>query len=233
MKSLSALAAIVMLSVGVSAHAQTEDEVGDADSFNRPVTYLGLASLPTVTARRDCQGAANCVTLPADNSRATVTLNNLDSVRIPGRTTNSLVCGEFPAQLNLQFWNTGSAASSAFSRFDIVVTVANKVLEDPSLIDPTTGLPFNGRYSFVQIMNEDDPLVGVGELVRRTQVFSRGCRGGLVSRNNLKTAYGLSNAQIDEFFRNPITLTFGVKVDLVGVFRADFLVGARLYGDRR
>ena len=47
----------------------------------------------------------------------------------------------------------------------------------------------------------------------------------------LRDAYGLSEALIKDFFKNPITLTFGVRGSVALVPSATYRVGIRLYGD--
>ena len=112
------------------------------------------------------------------------------------------------------------------------VRIESDVLLDPSLIDPGTGLPFNGVLLESTIttffrMRTLDP----NESDFQFQAMTRSCTAGLVNIRALRDSYGLSNRVIRDFFRNPITVKFGTYGDVSMVTDASFSVGIRLYGD--
>ena len=62
--------------------------------------------------------------------------------------------------------------------------------------------------------------------------LSRHCIGGLVSKRSL-VASGLSETQAKQFFKKPMTITFGSSGTLRIVDFANYFYGIRLYGDSK
>jgi len=82
------------------------------------------------------------------------------------------------------------------------------------------------RCSCHQVL--DDP----GEREQRSMFLSRHCIGGLVSKRSL-VGSGLSEAQAKQFFRKPMTFTFGSSGTVQMVDFANYFYGIRLYGDSK
>jgi hypothetical protein len=113
-----------------------------------------------------------------------------------------------------------------------VITIENDVLNDPTLIDPGTGLPYGGRMTRPLSQYSKWRSLAPGERAGETMSLSRECISGLVSKSSLIEA-GLSPAQAKQFFRNPMTFTFGAAGGMQGVGFARYTYGIRLYGDRK
>ena len=117
-------------------------------------------------------------------------------------------------------------------RLNPTVRIESEVLDDPSLIDPGTGLPFNGVLldqpisTFFEVRSLDQD-----EFDFRRQIMTRTCTAGIVNVRSLRDGYGLSDAVIKDFFKKPITVTFGVRGAVSMMTYADYSVGIRLYGD--
>jgi len=111
------------------------------------------------------------------------------------------------------------------------MTIESEVLNDPNLIDPATGLPFNGSFEtgFSQIT--DTQTFQPGEQATRRNNTTRACIGGLINKASLVQDFGLTAAQADELFKKPITIHLHIQLATAFVDSALVLYGLRLYGD--
>ncbi len=212
----------------------TEADVGDPDSFGRAQTYLGVTQ-GGVILRADCSGfppEAHCIELNPAPATTFVDESDLALINLPGKATNSLLCFTFTPFANWNWFNGTGTQQEAQMFLRPRVRIESVVLEDPSLIDPTTGLPFAGVLfdnpisTFLQNRTLDD-----GESDFQFRATTRSCTGGLVNKRTLRDLYGLSDAVIIEFFKQPITVSFGVLGSVSMVTDANYSVGVRLYGD--
>lgn len=229
------LAAVMLLVVAAPVHAAvTEETVGDPYSFGRAKTYLGLAQAG-VALRADCTGyppdAGPCIELLAAPASTNVDESDLATIVLPGKVTNSLICFTFTPFATWD-WSNGTASTQTATMFlRPAVRVESPALNDPSLINPVTGLPFNGVLvdqtisTFLQSRSLDP-----GESDFQYRATTRSCTGGLVSQRML-TGLGLSDVVIKKIFKRPITISFGVKGSVSMVTDGSYSVGIRLYGD--
>lgn len=231
---LAATAALGMMGISSVATGQTAAEVGDVDSFGRSVKYLGVFQTPSVMVRADCsqvQAPARCITSTDPGTQVDFNETGLGTMRLPGWSTRSLICFSMTARTAYFLRNTrpgdiyGSFAGRA------VLELENSVLNDPSLIDPYTGAPLNGKIVITLSTSGGTDLLKPGEVKTRSASESRDCIGGLINRRMLVDAYGLSSLQASQFFQRPITLRFGSAGSGFGVETGDYWYGIRLFGD--
>ncbi|MFD0724334.1 hypothetical protein [Lysobacter brunescens] len=218
--------------------APTIDDVYDVDSFKRSVTYLGLASAfinlsdtcPVDPANPDelCQ-----VLAPAP---AFTNFNFQDAARIklPAKASNSILCYWFSPVLNIGYGNFGTTPAYGRLRYNPTLTIENPVLDDPALIDPTTGAPFGGKLLTSMSSSESfvvplDPGVSFSERTRDSTV----CMAGFVSKKALIDNYGLTEAQATKFFNKPTTVRLNVTGAAQNVTFASMVFGLRVMGDER
>jgi len=226
----------VGLMKAMGAPGVTVDTVGDPDSFGRAKTYLGLAQTQVVSLQADCTGfppeAGVCIETSPAPATTTVDEPDLATIELPGKATNSILCFTFTPFAQWQWANSTGSPQTAMMFLRPRVRIESDVLDDPSLIDPATGNPFNGVLmdstisTFLQSRTLND-----GESDFQYQATTRSCTGGLVSVRALREGYGLSDSVIKDFFKNPITITFGVYGYVAMVTDASYFVGIRLYGD--
>lgn len=214
----------------------TEETVGDPYSFGRKKTYLGVVQTRPVSLRDDCTGhpaeAGPCVEIVPAPGTTYVDEPDLGTIELPGRSTKSLLCFTFTPFAQWQWFNGTGSQQMARMALRPKVQIESDVLLDPSLIDPGTGLPFNGvllesTISTFYQMRTLEP----NESDYQFQSVTRSCTGGLVNVRALRDSYGLSDRVIRDFFRNPITVRFGTYGSVSMVTDASFSVGVRLYGD--
>ncbi len=220
------------------AAGPTVDDVYDVDSFGRPVVYLGLASAfinlsdtcPTDPSNPD----ELCTVL--NPAPALTAFNYEDSAHItlPAKSTNSLLCYWFSPLLNVTWSNPGATPTLGRLRYNPTLTVENPVLDDPALIDPTTGVPFGGQLltsmsSSEVLVTPLDPGQTFAERTRDSTV----CMAGLISKQALIDNYGLTEAQAKAFFRKPTTIRLNVSGSAQNIAFASMVFGLRIVGDQR
>lgn len=220
------------------AAAPTVEDVGDVDSFGRDVIWLGLTSAfinlsdtcPIDPDNPDelCQVLAPAPALTAFN------FEDAAHITLPGKSTHSLLCYWFSPVLNINYSNFGATRVLGRLRYTPTLTVENPVLDDPALIDPTTGAPFGGQLLTSMTSSESfqvplEPGISVTERSRDSAV----CMAGLLTKRALVESYGLTEAQAREFFRKPTTIRLNVSGSAQHVGFASLTFGLRVVGDER
>lgn len=214
----------------------------DTDSFGRNVKWDGLLQAGVVTLLEDCTPQPGdppagpddrCVTLNAAPAATAFDLPDIGRLTVPGRAASSLLCHWLTPILFFNFANpTGVAQPIANFQLTPYVTIESSELADPALIDPTTGLPFNGKLEtgFAATYQTRKNL-GVGETLLHRESFTRACINGFLSKRALVDVYGLTQAQANAVFRKDITLRFGVRGRAQLVSSGSVIYGLRVVGD--
>jgi hypothetical protein len=214
----------------------------DTDSFGRNVVFDGLLQSGTVTLQPDCTPFPGepplgpddrCVALNTAPAATSFDLPDIGRLTIPGKSAHSFFCHWLTPIAIYDFANpTGVFQPSADFLLYPYVVVESSVLDDPSLIDPTTGLPFGGKLetSFAAIY-QDAQSLDVNQTATRRFSETRVCIGGFLSQQLLTTNYGLTDAQAREVFRHDITLRFGLRGTAALVDSAYVIYGLRVVGD--
>ena len=208
------------------------DDVGDADSFGRNLTWLGLAD-GSVELSADCSsGAEHCQVLAPAPAATAFSFYDIGRIKLPKNASNSLLCYWFSPVLAISYDNPTAAPVVARLNYVPTVTVENAVLNDPSLIDPNTGLPFGGSLLTAVTSSErfEVPLAAGQHLFERER-DSAVCIAGLISKQSLMQNYGLSEAQARQFFKKPTTLRLNVEGSAQFVGDASLYFGLRVVGD--
>ena len=218
----------------------TAAEVGDADSFGNEKTYLGVAQTAGVTIQDDCTGfdpaAGVCIEHAAPPGTTSVDETGLGTIELPKKATDSILCFTF-TQFSTWVWvnSTGSQQTGSMGLF-LTVQIENEALI--GLSDPG-GNPFNG-FLFLDgagiptpagiVVSTSQTTLPDGAFEIQRERTTRSCTGGIVSANSLR-AQGLTEAQIKDFFDEPMTITFGVAGSVSMTDFASFFGGIRIYGD--
>jgi hypothetical protein len=214
---------------GPGIAAVTIDEVGDADSFGRNKIWLGLLS-GYVQLAQDCTGLTDtCQTLAAAPGFTSFDFDNLDTLTLPGRSSHSLFCHSQTPIVAYSAHNSDANPQEFNFRVTPYYTIQSEVLV--GLSDPNTGVPYNGEIEL--------PLTGIfkthtlasGASDSETLTGTRMCIGGLVSLQSLQDSWGLTEAQAEQFFRRPVTITLGIRGNARLVEDANINIGTRFSGD--
>jgi len=225
-----------LLAPGVTAAAApTVDDVGDADSFGRNVTYLGLAQTLAVTVLDDCSASDPTIErcIVANPAPAPTSFNEagLATMNLPAKATKSLICFALTPFIQVQWDNFLATPAQARFSGSALINIDNDVLDDPTLIDPNTGLPFGGVLSLGLSTFSDFHTLQPGETDFKALQMSRSCIAGIVSKRALVDSYGLTETQANQFFKKPMTITFGSRGTFALSSFASYFYGIRLYGD--
>lgn len=218
-----------------SGTAVTIADVGDADSFGRSVTWLGLTSA-FIDLEPACPPPSSpdqlCQTLAPAPSATSFHFVDAARIVLPAKATHSLLCYWFSPVLSVTYDNPTVAPVIARFRYTPTLTVENPVLADPALIDPTTGAPFAGSLLTSMTSSElfEQPVPAGVQFTQHTR-DSAVCMAGLLSRRTLIETYGLTAAQADEFFRQPTTVRMNVAGSAQYVGAANLVFGLRIVGD--
>jgi hypothetical protein len=236
-RSLARAAEPLVLAPGAitAAAAPTVEDVGDADSFGRNVTYLGLAQTLAVTIIDDCTGSDPAVErcIVANPAPASTPFDEADlaTINLPAKATKSLICFGFTPFISVNWQNT--SASTQVARFTASgsIIIENEVLDDPTLIDPGTGLPFGGQLALGLSTWHNSHSIAPGEFESENSSQTRSCIAGIVSKRALVEGFGLSETQATQFFKKPMTIRFGARGSVQSTNFASYFYGIRLYGD--
>ena len=233
-RKLSLSAAKAGTPISISAVAVTDEDVGDSDSFGRNLRWLGLADM-AVELTDTCPGTdpdAGCQVLNPAPAVTPFAFEDLGHITLQGKSTQSLLCYWFSPVLTVRYANPTANPVLARLRYSPTLTVENPVLATPGLIDPTTGLPFDGKLITGMTSSElfEVPLAPGVAFTERTR-DSAVCIAGSISRKSLADTYGLSDAQIKEFFKKPTTVRMNISGSAQYVESASLYFGLRLIGD--
>jgi hypothetical protein len=218
--------------------APTVEDVYDVDSFKRSVTYLGLASafinLNTTCPTDPANPDELCATLNPAPAFTNFNFQDAARIKLPAKSSNSILCYWFSPVLNIGYGNSGTTPAYGRLRYNPTLTIENPVLDDPALIDPTTGAPFGGKLLTSMSSSESfvvplDPGVSFSERTRDSTV----CMAGFVSKKALIDNYGLTEAQARKFFNKPTTIRLNVTGAAQNVTFASMVFGLRVMGDER
>lgn len=214
----------------------TEAEVYDVDSFGRNVRWLGLTSA-FINVQSGCPKPTSpdeyCQELnPTVGAVTGFAFNDAARIVLPKYATNSILCYWFSPVLTYTWQNPTASRVTGRLYYSPTLTIENPVLADPSLIDPTTGMPYGGQLMTSMTSNERfqeslEPGVTLMERTRDSTV----CMAGFLSHKSLVQNYGLTPAQADDFFASPTTVRLNVSGSVQYVSTASFVFGLRVMGD--
>lgn len=212
------------------------EDVGDPDSFGRPLKWLGLTQA-NIHLSEDCslpehqyEGTHCEQTSPAQTAQ----FNFRDTARItlPGNAAHSMLCYWFSPYLGLAYGNPGTEPATASLLYRPRLTVESEVLRDPALVDPTTGQPFRGSLSTAMSSNEQLTATLLGSEQRyEVKRDSNVCIAGFLTRRNLVEGYGLTETQAEQVFRKPMTIRLDVSGSARYIPEATLTFGLRIVGD--
>jgi hypothetical protein len=214
----------------------SQGDVGDVDSFGRSLVWLGVTQgnidLASSCPPDDGDPTTNCVALNAAPAATSFGLDGIAHVTLPGKAANSLLCYWFSPILSVDYFNPGAGNDVGTLSYSPTLTVESEVLDDPSLIDPTTGAPFGGKLVTGMTSSEhfEVPLAPGQQQFERTR-DSAVCIAGLLSRRALVDTYGLTDAQAKQVFKKPITISLNVSGSVRLVDEASLMFGLRIVGD--
>ena len=232
---------ILAAAVGLRAAPPTAAEVGDVDSFGHAAQYMGAKSgfitlspvctpapapVPPATANDD-----QCFPLGPAPAVTTFEAEDILRIKLPKKATRTIIYPALNFFINYQLHNTtGVFQSQGLFAFTATVTIESDVLLDPSITDPQTGSPANGKlvnqfsYAF-----RDDRSMDVNDRQRMRETLVRVGNAG-ISKSQL-VGLGLPASVVDDLFQNAMTIRMSVTGSARLVTDASVTCNMRLFGD--
>lgn len=212
----------------------TRDEVGDIDSFGRPLKWLGVTSAH-VYLSRDCAAMQRDEGDCKDTGEHTrFSFPETDgSITLPGNAAHSLLCHWFSPLLMVMYENSLAQPVTASLQYSPQLRIESEVLRDPGLMNPLTGQPFDGSLTTSISSAEHLSTVLLANEARLDVMRDTStCIGGFLTRLQLVETYGLTEAQAVEVFQKPITIRMEVHNGFAAyVPEAQLTLGLRIVGD--
>jgi hypothetical protein len=210
------------------------DDVFDADSFGRPVRWLGLHSdyiafAPTCP-RVGAPAGELCHAFGTNTAAASnfnITLRR--ELKLPPRAATSMLCQWATPIVDVTYQNNLSVRRNGTFWYRPWVVIRSEVLNE--VINPATGLPYGGKLRLDMWPNVMGRSIEPGATWRESSRWSQTCIGGLVNRRTLMVSYGFSEDQVARFFESPIQLEFGVSGGMQHVSALIFSMNHRILGD--
>ncbi len=213
----------------------THEDVGDAESFGRPLRWLGVAQTDIVLSQ-DCSlpefEGRNCAqTLPAP-AQTTFSFQDTATISLPGNAAHSLLCHWFSPMLMLGYENPSAQPVTARLRYSPRLRIQSEVLLDPALVDPTRGQPFGGSL-LTPISSHEQMATTLLANEQRFETLrdSNTCIAGFLTRRQLVETYGLTEAQARRVFQKPITISMEIDGAASYLPEASLVFGLRIVGD--
>lgn len=220
-----------------AAKAISDEDVGDADSFGRNVIWLGVTQMnirldPSACPKPDPASDSACAVLQPAPAPTSFDFQDVARIVLPGKSSKTILCHWLSPQLSIGYDNPTATAATATLTYTPTLTIENPVLDDPALIDATTGLPFNGRLltSMTAYEHFEVPLQP-GDSRYSLERDSATCIAGFVTRKSLVQVYGLPPVLADKFFAKQTTIRMNLRGTTQYVGSANMVFGLRVVGD--
>jgi hypothetical protein len=216
-------------------------DVGDAGSFGHPALYMGAASgfihlqpsctpaptpVPPATANDD-----QCFVLNPSPASTTFDAEDILRIKLPKKATRTIIYPALNFFIDYQLWNqTGVDQPVAFFVYTAHLVIESDVLHDPSVIDPQTGLPANGKLQFqFGYTYNDNRSMKDGDRQHLHETLVRVGNAG-INKGQLVLS-GLPASVVDDLFASAITVRMNVTGNAKLVTNASITCNMRLFGD--
>jgi len=240
-KSLSLITLIIStLALGSSlrAGAPSAADVGEAESFGHAALYMGAMSGGFHWSPNPCGGpppapgdTEQCFELNPAPAQTTATAQDTARIKLPKKATRTIIYPAMNFFVTYELENTtGADQPQGEFFFRSSLDIESDVLLDPSIIDPSTGLPAGGKLrGLFTYTYRDDRSMRAGDRQRQQMTLVRVGNAGLTKASFV--AAGLTQAQADSLFASAITvhLNFETRARLLN--SATVTGNVRLFGD--
>jgi len=237
--------AVVFCSVAVAGELRaappSAEDVGDAGSFGHAALYMGADSgFVTLASVCDPEPApvppetandSQCFTLNPAPASTHYEAQDILRIKLPKKATRTIIYPALNFFINYQLHNTtGVDQPQGLFSFLASLDIESDALLDPSIIDPATGLPANGKlmgqftYAY-----RDDRSMDAGDRHRQRMTLVRVGNAG-INKSQL-ISQGLAPAVVDALFNSAMTIRMNITGDAKLVTDASVTGNMRLFGD--
>ena len=237
-QTLALILSSLAIAGGLRAAPPTVADVGDVESFGRAAQYMGDSSGFITLSAAACTPAPSptpseqCFTLAPAPAPTTFSADEICRIKLPKKATRSIIYPVLNFFQNYQLENTtGVPVPNALFDYSATLSIESDALLDPSIIDPNTGLPANGKLVFQFGPNRvrDDRSMNPGDRYRNRLTFTRAGNAG-INKAQLVVS-GLSASVVDDLFKSSMTIKMNVEGSARLVTDANITCNMRLFGD--
>lgn len=224
------------VAVGLQAAPPTAEDVGDVGSFGHNAQYMGAASgfinlLPSCPPDPTPTPNNQCFNLTPAPALTVFDAQDILRIKLPKRATRTIIYPALNFFINYQLENTtGVFQPQGVFSYTALLTIESDVLLDPSIIDPATGLPANGKlvgqFSYIY---RDDRSMDTNDRQRLRETLVRVGNAGINKAQLI--SQGLAESVVDDLFRSAITIRMSVTGTARLVTDASITCNMRLFGD--
>jgi hypothetical protein len=225
-------------STKIQMNAVTTADVGEPDSFGKNVKFFGIAASGLVILTTDCSEANVGILGPDDRCQLITDQNvvtgtnyfDIGRITIPGKSLDNVLHVISRSSYSYAMNNLGTTPSLARVGFVPSLTLESVAFNDPSAIDPATGLPMNGA-----LRTTGSGLLSITKTIAADAIENVAQNSGGSSILGFSREYfrqiGMSNSAIDRFYKNPVTIKIGIRASSQLVSEATFRYSIRLMGN--
>jgi hypothetical protein len=215
------------------------------DSFGKNVKFFGAPISGVVLIYTACDPVSvetilgrplgandRCVVAAPYPNLTSFDVRDIGRVTLPANTVKTVLYRLANHSLNYQLFNTtGTQNASATFRYQPYMTIESAALNDPRAIDPTTGLPLNGRLDISVGGNRTvTRTMNVGERDNQFFSYSRGDNDGL-TKSFFRENYNLPPDIVNNLFNGQITIRLNMRGTVRLVDQGILSYGIRLLGN--
>jgi hypothetical protein len=172
-----------------------------------------------------------CFTLAPAPATTTFDAEDICRIKLPKKATRTIIYPALNFFINYQLENTtGVFQSQGLFAYTASLTIESDVLLDPSIIDPNTGLPANGKLvgQFTYVFR-DDRSMDLSARQRQRETLVRVGNAG-INKAQL-VGQGLSQSVVDDLFKSAMTIRMSITGSAKLVTDATITGNMRLFGD--
>jgi hypothetical protein len=240
-QAIAVAGSMLVVSTGLWAGPPTVNDVGDADSFGHPAKFMGAVGGFVTLSPTACPatpspspgpgGSSECFQLNPAPAQTSFEADDICRVKLPKGSTKDNIYPVLGLIMSYQLQNsTGSPQPHGIYSIDASISIESTVLNDPSIIDPLTGMPANGKiqtgYTYAY---RDDRTMQDGDRQRLRQNVARVGNTGITKAQLV--ASGLPQNVVDKLFNSDMTIHVDVTGTATLVTDAFVTINLRLFGD--
>jgi hypothetical protein len=245
-KSISKIA-VILSSLAIASALRAGppgDEVGEPGSFGHNIIYMGAASgfvrlsnvctpaptpVPPMTANND-----QCFVLNPQPAATNFDAPDICRIMLPKKATKTIIYPTLNFFVNYELKNqTPGPQPHGIFNFFVAISIESDVLLDPSIIDPATGAPANGKLTGVfSYTYRDDQTMDTGARQRHQLTLVRAGNAGI--NKAALVSQGLSQSVVDDLFKSAMTVRMNISGTgqlLTDPGTATITTNMRLFGD--
>ena len=158
----------------------------------------------------------------------------LTSVAVSGSTGRSSVCVNTNATAIYAFYRRATAGTDISTfRLEHRYEIQSTVLDNPALINPRTGLPFNGKLALfpASVLTDQSYLGPLQRTVRTQKISDLDCVTPMLNYLLLVNTFGLSSTDAQRLLSGPMTVRLFVSGGLIATDGGSYTMQLRIMGD--